>query len=290
MHGEKEIVHMNIEKTKESFGKRTREFVVVGNKLALRPPKEREIHLFHSWFEEPGTREWLNLEEPLIEEKDFKVLRRKFRATQAPFPSSRRVTGALHTINIKPFRQIEPGETLPPRPFSFKVPINLPREHPSTVMRARERLRGELWREKAPEQPSIVFSVVRIADGALVGVVSLCHINLNHWRGDIRTIIATEFRGEGLAVETKLLAVCFGLDFLMLNRVSSHVLAQTSEGSYGGNQGSLWANTKCGFRKEGRLVEYHLGLDGKWYDIIIMTIHRKNWSWERAIEKLKRKE
>jgi RimJ/RimL family protein N-acetyltransferase len=99
---------------------------------------------------------------------------------------------------------------------------------------------------------------VRDADDALVGSVSLHHLDLDQGDAEVGYWVTPAARGHGVATRAVAAAVGYAFDRAGLRRVYLyHAVA---------NAASCRIAERCGFRLEGTLRESHRYGDGRYYD------------------------
>ena len=116
---------------------------------------------------------------------------------------------------------------------------------------------------------SYLLAIVDRADGAHVGNIKLGPVNPHHSYCDVSYFIGERDRwGRGLATDAIRTATRIGFARLALHRVQA--------GVYSGNQGSVRALLKVGYRAEGSLREQLRGRAG-WEDHLWYGFLRQDW-------------
>lgn len=120
----------------------------------------------------------------------------------------------------------------------------------------RFRERGELPTEHS-------FSVLRVADNQLVGLVGYFDLNTRNRSAEIGGMIGPEFHGQGFSRE----AVGLLLKYLFTELKLNKAYAQTAEF----NNRSLKLLSRLGFKVDGRLRQHH-EFRGVLYDDMLLSI------------------
>lgn len=119
------------------------------------------------------------------------------------------------------------------------------------------------FRERSALTTEHAFSILRIADDQLVGLVRYFDLNTRNRSAEIGFLIGTEFRGQGYAKEAVgLLLKCLFGD-LRLNKV----YGQTAEF----NEASIALMKSLGFHVDGQLRQHH-ELNGVLHDDLVLSL------------------
>ena len=118
---------------------------------------------------------------------------------------------------------------------------------------------------KAIQEPknSLVLSVRRNEDRALVGLVQLVHINRVYSNAELRIRLDPAQLGRGYGTEATKLLCQHAFRDLNLHRVYLHVLASNSR--------AVRCYEKAGFTVEGQLRD-HAFVDGCYQDFVVLGI------------------
>jgi len=126
----------------------------------------------------------------------------------------------------------------------------------------RDRLKR--YQRDARDDTGYAFFIVREADRALVGAISLSNVrrgvtqsaSVGYW-------IGADFTRQGFASRALGAIAAYGFDELRLNRIEAACMPV--------NTASLGVLARCGFRQEG-LVRRYLRINGAWEDHILHAL------------------
>jgi len=119
---------------------------------------------------------------------------------------------------------------------------------------------------KKKDNQLIFFSICERKDGNLIGFVKLFNINWVHRFCYFGIVIGEDSaRGQGYGFETLKLISEYAFDVLNINKIILEVINI--------NQTAIKLYKKFGFKEEGLLKEQFY-FDGKWYDILIMSLFK----------------
>jgi len=132
--------------------------------------------------------------------------------------------------------------------------------YPYTVAHARA------WLHRATRErrrgDALYLSIVRRADGVLVGGLGLHHVIEAAACAEIGYWLGRPFRGEGLATEAVNTLTRAGFDRLRLHRIEALVFPP--------NLASRAVLRRCGFRYEGRIRD-EFRKEGRWYTTLLFA-------------------
>ena len=123
------------------------------------------------------------------------------------------------------------------------------------------------WSENA-DPGSAGFSIESLADGELVGHLTLHGAALPERRATLSIMIGPRATGRGLGTDAVKAAVRYGFEQMGLNRIELRALAM--------NARALAAYAKAGFVREGTLREAAY-FAGGFHDQVVMGILRREW-------------
>ncbi|RFZ79703.1 N-acetyltransferase [Lacrimispora amygdalina] len=126
----------------------------------------------------------------------------------------------------------------------------------------------EFYKNMIQKENTVIFSITRIEDGALIGKVSFNDYNPRNNSMELGYYIIPRYRKNGYMSEalTNLFNVLFGI--IRINKI----YAQTA--SF--NAQSIGLLKKMNFKKDAILRDHH-ELDGKLYDEYIFSVLYKEW-------------
>lgn len=119
------------------------------------------------------------------------------------------------------------------------------------------------FRERSVLTTEHAYSVLRLADDQVVGLVRYFDLNSRNRSAEIGYLIGPEFHGQGYSHE----AVGLLMEHLFNEMRLNKVYAQTAEF----NNRSLKLLTRLGFKVDGRLRKHH-ELSGVLYDDLLLSI------------------
>lgn len=119
------------------------------------------------------------------------------------------------------------------------------------------------FRERSVLTTERAYSVLRVTDDQLVGLVRYFDLNTRNRSAEIGFLIGPEFHGQGYSHEAVGMLLKYLFGELRLNKV----YAQTAEF----NNRSLKLLSRLGFRVDGRLRQHH-ELRGVLYDDLLLSI------------------
>lgn len=119
------------------------------------------------------------------------------------------------------------------------------------------------FRERSVLTTERAYSVLRVTDDQLVGLVGYFDLNTRNRSAEIGGLIGPEFHGQGFSHEAVSLLLKYLFTELRLNKV----YAQTAEF----NNRSLKLLSRLGFKVDGRLRQHH-ELRGVLYDDVLLSI------------------
>ncbi len=125
------------------------------------------------------------------------------------------------------------------------------------------------WSANDPTSPDVGFSVVDLADGQLVGHVTLWGANWRTRAAELGIVIGHEHRGRGLGTDALRVLLRLAFSELGLHRVELRTWAY--------NDVALAAYRRVGFTEEGRRreVAFHAG---HWHDEVLMSVLDREWA------------
>ncbi len=106
------------------------------------------------------------------------------------------------------------------------------------------------------------LTIVRRADGTLLGGVGLHHLEEGGSSAEVGYWIGREHRGQGYATEAVNLLVRTGFSRLGLHRIEARI--------FPGNLASRRLAKRCGFRYEGRLRD-EVKKNGRWRSTLLYS-------------------
>lgn len=119
------------------------------------------------------------------------------------------------------------------------------------------------FRERSALTTEHTYSVLRVTDDQLVGLVGYFDLNTRNRSAEIGGLIGPEFHGQGFSRE----AVGLLLKYLFTEMKLNKVYAQTAEF----NNRSLKLLSRLGFKVDGRLRRHH-EFKGVLYDDLLLSI------------------
>ncbi len=119
------------------------------------------------------------------------------------------------------------------------------------------------FRERSVLPTEHAYSVLRVSDDQLVGLVRYFDLNTRNRSAEIGYLIGPEFHGQGFSRE----AVGMLLEHLFAELKLNKVYAQTAEF----NNRSLKLLSRLGFKVDGRLRQHH-EFRGVLYDDLLLSI------------------
>jgi RimJ/RimL family protein N-acetyltransferase len=129
------------------------------------------------------------------------------------------------------------------------------------------------WSANDPANPDAGFSVVDLADGQLVGRVTLWGATWRTRAAELGVIIGDEHRGRGMGSDAIRVLLRLAFADLGLHRVELRTPAY--------NDPALAAYRRVGFSEEGRRreVAWHAG---RWHDEVLMSVLEREWAEQDA--------
>lgn len=131
-------------------------------------------------------------------------------------------------------------------------------------------LEGETEFLKKMQTEEANFSIVRLADDQLIGIVSLNRVDHIRRTATLGIFIGDkESREKGYGTEAVRLILDYGFSYLNLNNIELSCLAC--------NERAHRCYLKCGFKEYGRRRQAAF-TNGKYYDLIFMDILAEEWT------------
>lgn len=113
------------------------------------------------------------------------------------------------------------------------------------------------------------FVIARLSDGAYLGQIDACDLDLINRRAEIGIVLGDKsWQGRGYGTEALGLMVKYLFTQVNLNRVTLQVEAE--------NAAAIRCYEKCGFRQEG-VLRSHVFREGMYRDVWVMGLLRDEW-------------
>lgn len=160
------------------------------------------------------------------------------------------------------------------------------RNLPEVLSMVREyRQIGEIHQERwfeslTDDRDQVLFSILRGADGSLLGVTGLTYINWVYRHGEISIIINPDESNKGYGTEALQMTLRHGFQTLNLHMICGEI--------YEFNITNRHVFEKVGFHEDGKL-RHNYYWNGKYYDSIFYSILQEEWLGLREVEERKKK-